>query len=76
MGNVWVEDGCLECHDWRKEWVEEGVCGEVNGQVEDSSLVWTLWWSLDGCLPLAKTNSEAKLFWSKALTSEKSTNLN
>ena len=51
-------------------------CGEVNGQVEDSSLVWTLWWSLDGCLPLAKTNSEAKLFWSKALTSEKSTNLN
>lgn len=40
---------CCECNLWRLEWV---ICWKVNGQKEDSSLVWTVWWSHNGCLPL------------------------
>jgi len=47
--DVWVVDSSGEGHLW---WLERVVGREVDGQEEHPSLVWAVWWSHYGGLPV------------------------
>jgi len=47
--DVWVVDSCREGHLW---WLERIVSWEVDGQEEDPSLVWAVWWAHNSGLPV------------------------